>query len=501
MNQLEAKTADMKLDESNPETSPQTGVSGVLIDPEVERPVKRKIDAIVLPLENEVLIARGMKMCLVFFSQYLDKQSLSYAGVFGMIDELQLHGTQFAWLGSIFYVGQLVAQFPAMYLMSRLPLARFISYLIIFWGGICMCLAAATTFSSFMGVRFTLGLAEGAVSPAFVTLTSIWYKKSEHPLRIGLWISCNGLAQVLGALMMYGIGHDQMAIAQWKAMFIICGALTAFFGVLFFFMMPAGPESAWFLNPQERLIATQRLKAETEGGDQTNFSISQLKETVMDIRAYLSFLFGVLITLPSPVIAFASLIIYSLGYSDFETMLYTSPAGAVQIIFIWVGIFLCYLWPNRRCAIIIGLTIIPLTGIILLFTLPLSAGWGMIAASWLASVISNIFSILLSLYASNTRGNTKKAIVNALFFVGYAVGAICGPLLWNTENAPRYRSGLILALISWIAFIPTVAIYWFSCAHENERRSTVEVDICQYVAEVTGEDLTDKEDKHFRYIL
>jgi hypothetical protein len=36
-----------------------------------------------------------------------------------------------------------------------------------------------------MGVRFALGLAEGAVSPAFVTLTSIWYKKTEHPLRIG----------------------------------------------------------------------------------------------------------------------------------------------------------------------------------------------------------------------------------------------------------------------------------------------------------------------------
>jgi hypothetical protein len=59
----------------------------------------------------------------------LDKQSLSYAGVFGLIDDLQLHGTQFAWLGSIFYVGQLVAEFPAMYLMSRLPLARFVSCL------------------------------------------------------------------------------------------------------------------------------------------------------------------------------------------------------------------------------------------------------------------------------------------------------------------------------------------------------------------------------------
>lgn len=101
---------------------------------------------------------------------------------------------------------------------------------------------------------------------------------------------------------MYGLGHQKMVIAQWKAMFIICGALTVFLGILFFFLMPAGPETAWFLNPQERLIAMQRMQTETEGGDQTDFSIPQLKEAVTDIRAYLSFLFGVLMTLPAPVI-------------------------------------------------------------------------------------------------------------------------------------------------------------------------------------------------------
>lgn len=48
-----------------------------------------------------------------------------------------------------------------------------------------MCLAAPTTYSGFLAVRFFLGFAEGAVSPAFITITSIWYKKSEHALRIG----------------------------------------------------------------------------------------------------------------------------------------------------------------------------------------------------------------------------------------------------------------------------------------------------------------------------
>lgn len=48
-----------------------------------------------------------------------------------------------------------------------------------------MCLAAPKTYGGFLVARFFLGVTEGAVSPAFITITSIWYKKSEHPLRIG----------------------------------------------------------------------------------------------------------------------------------------------------------------------------------------------------------------------------------------------------------------------------------------------------------------------------
>lgn len=46
-----------------------------------------------------------------------------------------------------------------------------------------MCLAAPKNFAGFAAVRFLLGFTEGAVSPAFVTLTSIWYQKEEHATR------------------------------------------------------------------------------------------------------------------------------------------------------------------------------------------------------------------------------------------------------------------------------------------------------------------------------
>lgn len=47
----------------------------------------------------------------------------------------------------------------------------------IIWGIVCMCLAAPKDFAGFATVRFLLGFSEGAVSPAFVTITSIWYRK------------------------------------------------------------------------------------------------------------------------------------------------------------------------------------------------------------------------------------------------------------------------------------------------------------------------------------
>lgn len=65
-------------------------------------------------------------MCFVFFLQYLDKQSLSYAGVFNLIEDLNLTSTQYSWCSSMFYVGQLVSEYPFIYLMSRFPLTKFV---------------------------------------------------------------------------------------------------------------------------------------------------------------------------------------------------------------------------------------------------------------------------------------------------------------------------------------------------------------------------------------
>jgi MFS family permease len=253
-----------------------------------------------------------------------------------------------------------------------------------------MCLAAPKNFAGFAAVRFLLGFSEGAVSPAFITITSIWYRKKEHTARTALWITMNGLAQVVGCLLMYGIGKSgSLSLAPWRVLFIICGAVTVAAGIAFFLLMPNGPKDAWFLNAREKEVLSLRLAQDREGGDKTSFSLTQLKEAMLDPKAWMVFWFGVLVTMQAPVLTFASLVIKSIGYSDLDTMLYTAPSGAVQVAMLWIGTALVYLVPRQRTLVILVLIIPPLIGTVFLMKLDVSAQWGLIVASWMVRSVSS----------------------------------------------------------------------------------------------------------------
>lgn len=224
----------------------------------------------------------------------------------------------------------------------------------------------------------------------------------------------NGLAQVIGSLLMYGIGKNtSLSLAPWRVLFIICGALTSAAGVVFYWLMPNGPKDAWFLNERQKHVLSLRMVKDREGGDKTSFSTSQLKEALLDPKSWFVFAFGVLVTMQSPVLTvrdchilklliyihvffllllanpyifkFASLVIKNIGYSKYETMLYAAPSGAVQIVLLWVGVAACVLMPRNRTYVALALVIPPLIGCICLLKLSLEAGWGMIVASWLVS--------------------------------------------------------------------------------------------------------------------
>lgn len=147
--------------------------------------------------------------------------------------DLGLKGSEFSWLGSIFYFGYLAGTFVHAYFLQRAPLSPYISIVVIIWGVVLTCHASALSFSSFMAVRFFLGVFEAAINPGFILLTGRFYTRKEQVVRTAIWYSMNGWAMIVGGAMTYGILiHPAPILNRWQEMFVGVGVVTIAFGIL-----------------------------------------------------------------------------------------------------------------------------------------------------------------------------------------------------------------------------------------------------------------------------
>lgn len=102
---------------------------------------------------------------------------------------------------------------------------------------------------------------------------------------------------------MYLIGQSStMSIANWRVMFLVCGAGTILSGIAFIFLMPKDTTTAWFLNEAERKVATERLAMDRSTRDHTYFNKDQVKEGLFDLQVWLLFGLALFICIPSPIL-------------------------------------------------------------------------------------------------------------------------------------------------------------------------------------------------------
>jgi hypothetical protein len=116
--------------------------------------VLRKIDLVILPI-----------ILSVYFLQSLDKTTLSYASVFGLIEDANLdpNSQQYSWLGSIVYIAQLIMQPLVAVLLVKLRMGKFMGAMVFTWGCVLCGMAGAKNFGGLMATRFLLGAFEAAV--------------------------------------------------------------------------------------------------------------------------------------------------------------------------------------------------------------------------------------------------------------------------------------------------------------------------------------------------
>lgn len=109
---------------------------------------------------------------------------------------------------------------------------------------------------------------------------------------------------------------------------------------------------------------------------------------------------------------------------------------------------------------------------------------------------------------SNIAGHSKRTLTNGLWFVWYAAGNIIGAQIFFTREAPRYQSAIIALCICYGAIIVLGGVMRQYMWWENRRRDKAmgvgerTVNGADEQAMQEGfKDVTDLQNKHFRYCL
>lgn len=136
-------------------------------------------------------------MLAIYFLQALDKATLSYASLFGLIEDSGLQGREYSWLGSIVYLAQLLVQLPLALALVKLPIGKFTSVMVLLWGVTLATMAGAHSFRSLLIARFFLGSFEAVVGPSFIAITSMWWRRREQTMRTSIWYAMNGATWIV----------------------------------------------------------------------------------------------------------------------------------------------------------------------------------------------------------------------------------------------------------------------------------------------------------------
>lgn len=154
------------------------------------------------------------------------------------------------------------------------------------WGICLMLTATAFNAGSLLANRFFLGLTEAPIAPGLTIVVSMWYKRSEQPLRHAAWFLGNTCAGIFGGLLAYGIGHVK-TIQPWKAVFLLFGAATIAWSVGIYFLLPDTPMESRFLSKEDRQKAVLRVKENMTGIKSDTVKWEQVKEALCDVKSWL----------------------------------------------------------------------------------------------------------------------------------------------------------------------------------------------------------------------
>jgi len=219
-----------------------------------EQQVMRKIFLRLTPL-----------LMFLYIVAYVDRVNVSFAAL-TMNKDIGLNAYIYGWGAGIFFLGYFLFEVPSNIILTRVGARKWIARILFTWGIVACAMAWVQGGTSFLTMRFILGVAEAGFFPGVILYLTYWFPARYRARIISRFMLAIPLALGVGAPISTWIMQLDGALGfkGWQWLFLLEGlpAVLSTFAVLAF--LPDNPAKASWLNDKERQWLTRELESDRE---------------------------------------------------------------------------------------------------------------------------------------------------------------------------------------------------------------------------------------------
>lgn len=203
---------------------------------------------------------------LMFILAYLDRSNIGFAK-----QEFQLttglSDAAYAFGAGIFFIGYALFEVPSNILLYRIGARVWLSRIMVTWGLVSAAMMFAHDETTFVVLRFLLGVSEAGFFPGVILYLTFWFPQNIRARVTGYFLFGAPLAFIIGgplsgSLLSLEGTTFAFGLYGWQLMFVVEGLLASLVGIWVFFYLDDRPEKAKWLTAEEKSALSTKLASE-----------------------------------------------------------------------------------------------------------------------------------------------------------------------------------------------------------------------------------------------
>ncbi|KAG0739624.1 hypothetical protein G6F57_011692 [Rhizopus arrhizus] len=313
-----------------------------LIDKKREQKlIARTIDRHIMPL-----------FCVFYFIDFLDRTNIGNASLGGIKNDLNLTSEQLSLAISAFFITYLIFEVPSNIALKRTTATFWLSFIMLVWGIVTLCMAFTKNFQSLLVCRLLLGAAESGYVPGILYVLSKLYRPDEFSKRVAVLLCMTALSGVVSGPIAYGTSflEGRKGLHGWQYLFIIEGVPTICLGIISYIFLFDNIEQVSWLTDDQKAIHKSHIQIPEA---HIHVDVRTIIKAILDWKTIMFslcyFLCGInLISFQ----IFTPIIVNGFGFSVLNSQLLSAPPSVMLAAATYLGGYLTDKHKNKRGIII-----------------------------------------------------------------------------------------------------------------------------------------------------